>query len=394
MRIVTGCDPSSLALSPAEGFLLSRIDGRTSLGVLRRIGALAPVEIDRCLERWLKSGVIELVRPGAAEAARPAPAPAAPADAKRPAPAGLPAVDPSLELDVEVQQELLEFAARLAQPYHEILGVPRDADTRAIKKAYFTLSKRLHPDRYFRRRIGAFAPLVETCFKKLLEAYELLSDPQTRAEVQARPAAAPAGAAGQPRLSSRDASRRLRERVGALAGAKRASEERRRKAKGFFEAGMAAFAKERWLEAAGSVRLAIAFDPENEAYREQFAGVQRKAHDERARTLVKQAEAALELRDFPHAASLFEEAVHYRPADPELSIRAAKLAWQALGELRRAKELAMHAVELAPDNGSYRRLLGLVYKDAGLAANAKRELEAALRIDPQDAEARAALRGL
>jgi Flp pilus assembly protein TadD len=122
--------------------------------------------------------------------------------------------------------------------------------------------------------------------------------------------------------------------------------------------------------------------------------VQRKAHDERARTLVKQAEAALELRDFPHASSLFEEAAHYRPADPELSIRAARLAWQALGELRRAKELAVHAVELAPDNGSYRRLLGLIYKDAGLAANAKRELEAALRIDPQDAEARAALRGL
>jgi curved DNA-binding protein CbpA len=332
--------------------------------------------------------------PAAAAPARPAPAPAPPpAEAKRPAAAGLPAVDASLELDVEVQQELLNFAGRLAQPYHEILGVPRDADARAIKKAYFALSKRLHPDRYFRRRIGPFAPLVETCFKKLLEAYELLSDPQTRAEVQAR-SPAPAGAPGQPRLSSRDASRRLRERVGALAGAKRASEERRRKAKGFFEAGMAAFAKERWLEAAGSVRLAIAFDPENEAYREQFAGVQRKAHDERARTLVKQAEAALELRDFPQAASLFEEAVHYRPADPELSIRAAKIAWQALGELRRAKDLAMHAVELAPDNGTYRRLLGLVYKDAGLAANAKRELEAALRIDPQDAEARAALRGL
>lgn len=392
MRIAASCDPSTLSLSPAEGFLLSRIDGRTTLGVLRRIGALAPVEIERCLERWLKTGVIEWVRPGAAEAARLAPAPPpAQAEAKRPAAAGLPALDPSLELDVEVQQELLAFAARLAQPYHEILGVPRDADPRAIKKAYFALSKRLHPDRYFRRRIGAFAPLVETCFKKLLEAYELLSDPQTRAEVQAR---SPALAPGQPRLSSRDASRRLRERVGALAGAKRASEERRRKAKGFFEAGMAAFAKERWLEAAGSVRLAIAFDPENEAYREQFAGVQRKAHDERARTLVKQAEAALELRDFPQAASLFEEAVHYRPADPELSIRAAKIAWQALGELRRAKDLAMHAVELAPDNGTYRRLLGLVYKDAGLAANAKRELEAALRIDPQDAEARAALRGL
>jgi len=398
IRIAASCDPGSLALSPAEGFLLSRIDGRTSLGVLRRIGALGPVEIDRCIERWLKAGVLELVRPAAPPAApRAAPAPPAPparaaAQAPPPAASGLPAVDPSLELEVEVQQELLAFAARLKSPYHEILGVPRDADARAIKKAYFALSKRLHPDRYFRRRLGAFAPLVETCFKKLLEAYELLSDPQTRAEVQAHPPARDASPSA--RRSSLDARRRLRERVGALAGAKRANEERRRKAKGFFEAGMASFAKERWLEAAGSVRLAIAFDPENEAYREQFADVQRKAHDERARALVKQGEAALELRDFPHASSLFEEAVHYRPADPELSIRAAKIAWQALGELRRAKELAAHAVELAPDNGSYRRLLGMVYKDAGLAANAKRELEMALRIDPQDAEAKAALRGL
>jgi curved DNA-binding protein CbpA len=397
VRVAAGCDPSSLSLSPAEGFLLSRIDGRTTLGVLRRIGALPPFEIDRCIERWLKAGVIEWV-PSAAAAeragptpARPAPPPPAPA-AQGPAPAGLPAVDPALEMDVEAQREVLAFAARLGRPYHEILGVARDADARAIKKAYFALSKRLHPDRYFRRQIGPFAPLVEACFKKLLEAYELLSDPQTRAEVQAQPAAAAAGPG--PRLSSRDASRRLRERVGALAGAKRASEERRRKAKGFFEAGMAAFAKERWLEAAGAVRLAIAFDPDNEAYREQFAGVQRKAHEERARALVKQGEAALELRDFAQAVNLFEEAAHYRPADPELSIRAAKIAWQALGELRRAKELTMHAVELAPDNGAYRRLLGLVYKDAGLAANARRELDAALRLDPHDAEAKAALRGL
>jgi curved DNA-binding protein CbpA len=393
LRLAPGCDPAALALSPAEGFLLSRIDGRTSRGVLRRIGALAPAEIDRCLERWLKEGVLERVRASAAAEARatearpdakPPPAPAAEASA-------LPAVDPSLEIAVELQRELLEFAARLERSYHEILGVARDADERAIKKAYFALSKRLHPDRYFRRRIGPFAPLVETCFRKLLEAYELLSDPQTRSEVQAAPARA--ADVSPARRSSLEARRRLRERVGALAGAKRASEERRRKAKSFFEAGMAAFAKERWLEAAGAVRLAIAFDLENAAFRERFAEVQRRAHEERARALQKQGEGALELRDYPQALRLFEEAVHYRPADPELAMRGAKIA-QVLGELRKAKELAAHAVELAPENGAYRRVLGLVYRDAGLAANAKRELEAALRCDPGDAEAKAALRGL
>ena len=53
-----------------------------------------------------------------------------------------------------------------------------------------------------------------------------------------------------------------------------------------------------------------------------------------------------------------------------------------------------HLQELAPENGAYRRTLGLVYREAGLAANARRELEAALRCDPGDAEVKAALRGL
>jgi Tfp pilus assembly protein PilF len=44
--------------------------------------------------------------------------------------------------------------------------------------------------------------------------------------------------------------------------------------------------------------------------------------------------------------------------------------------------------------GQYRRTLGQIYKAAGLVANARRELEVALRIDPKDAEAKQELRGL
>ena len=42
----------------------------------------------------------------------------------------------------------------------------------------------------------------------------------------------------------------------------------------------------------------------------------------------------------------------------------------------------------------YRRTLGQIYGAAGLIANARRELEAALRIDPTDATARAELKTL
>ncbi len=416
LALAPGCDPTRLSLRPTEGYVLSRIDGRTSWGTLRQIGALPAQEIDQLVERWLKSGVLVVADAGRSAGAgeRPpsaskppssgpaqeqkrsgtsAPAPVAPA---RPA-ISLPELDASLELEVELQQEILAFAGGLGRRYHEILGVAADADTKAIKRAYFTLSKKLHPDRYFRRNTGAFRPLIESCFKGLLEAYELLSDPQTRSEVQNAPRAnAPVdeGHAANARLSSLEARRRLRERVGSLAGHARAHQDRRRKAKTFFESGMAAFNEKRWLEAAGAVRLAIAFDAENAAYREAFPDVQRRAHEERAKHSTKLAEAALELRDYADALEHFEEALHFRPVDDTLAHRAAKLAFQVGGDLKRAKELALHAVELAPENGPYRRLLGTVYKAAGLKANAKRELEAALRIDPQDREAREELRSL
>lgn len=236
--------------------------------------------MDRCLERWLESGVLEIDDGGSAgipAVEKPEP------HASRGAGAPL-RVDPELELDVEIQQQVIDFLARLDRPYHEVLGVARDADARTLKKAYFGLSRVYHPDRYFRRRLGPFGPAVERCFKRLLEAYELLSDPATREEVQRgeRQRQQEAAAAAKTDEATR---LRLRKRLDQLSGQGRLRAERRRKAKGFFEAGMAAFAKERWLEAAGSVRLSIAFDPENAAFRERFADVQRRAHEERAKQL-------------------------------------------------------------------------------------------------------------
>ncbi len=60
--------------------------------------------------------------------------------------------------------------------YYQLLGVSRKASAEAIKKAYRTLAKRYHPDR------NPGDKDAERRFKKIQEAYEVLSDQQKRAQ--------------------------------------------------------------------------------------------------------------------------------------------------------------------------------------------------------------------
>lgn len=68
--------------------------------------------------------------------------------------------------------------------YYAALGVPRDADSEQIKRAYRKLAREHHPD------VSA-APEAEARFKDIAEAYQTLRDPDKRAaydELGRRPA--------------------------------------------------------------------------------------------------------------------------------------------------------------------------------------------------------------
>jgi molecular chaperone DnaJ len=61
----------------------------------------------------------------------------------------------------------------VSQDLYETLGVPRDADADAIKKAYRKLARQLHPD------VNP-DPETQERFKEVTHAYEVLSDPEKR----------------------------------------------------------------------------------------------------------------------------------------------------------------------------------------------------------------------
>ena len=63
---------------------------------------------------------------------------------------------------------------RPRDPY-EVLGVSRDADDAAIKKAFRRLARELHPD------VNRHDPDAEEKFKEAAEAYEILNDSERRA---------------------------------------------------------------------------------------------------------------------------------------------------------------------------------------------------------------------
>jgi len=64
--------------------------------------------------------------------------------------------------------------------YYEILGVPRDASSQDIKKAFRKIARECHPD------VSGGDPAAEEKFKKSRTAYDTLMDPVTRARYDRR----------------------------------------------------------------------------------------------------------------------------------------------------------------------------------------------------------------
>jgi hypothetical protein len=170
-----------LGLGPEEGFVLSRVDGTSKLGDLLNLVPFPPertVEIVRKL--WI-AGAIEI--PGHAPPVVSEKKTLAPSNSstqiKVPTATQVPA---GVDLSLEQAQTIDAFYMSIGQKdAFALLDVPRDADKKVIKRAYFKLSKDYHPDRFFGKSLGPYAERLSQIFQALKSAFELLSDDNRRA---------------------------------------------------------------------------------------------------------------------------------------------------------------------------------------------------------------------
>jgi curved DNA-binding protein CbpA len=86
-----------------------------------------------------------------------------------------------------------DFAAEVERVFHslrqwnfyELLGIPPDADRKQARTAYFALSKKFHPDRAFGGDVADLRKKMAVVFRRLTQAYEVVSSVEQRAEYDA-----------------------------------------------------------------------------------------------------------------------------------------------------------------------------------------------------------------
>jgi serine/threonine protein kinase/tetratricopeptide (TPR) repeat protein len=206
--LVLSSDPllrtQKIALTPTDGFVLSRIDGTLGAQEIIGLSPLPPEDTERSLFGLLSTGMVDYrreatsrARPAAREAARPATPPVAPAiKAPTPEPPLPRAAEPEVNIPKshvhasgteELRRLILAASEGLRTRNHfEILGVTRSASDAEVKEAYLRFARLLHPDACRDEALADVREKRNVAFARLCEAYETLRDPSSRREYEAR----------------------------------------------------------------------------------------------------------------------------------------------------------------------------------------------------------------
>ncbi len=200
---------TNIDFTPADGFLASQIDGRTSARDVFKLIPLPAENVERSLFSLLCTGVVDYMAPvvRTSQTVRiPAP-PAAPVEMPAPPPRPVAAKPPhptdgsGAGRDLAQERQRVDATGRNLEEtrrmitdayegldrkdFFELLGIPRTANDIQVKEAYFRLVKAFHPDTRTDPALADVEEMGEAVFLKLGQAYEKLRNRTTRQDYAA-----------------------------------------------------------------------------------------------------------------------------------------------------------------------------------------------------------------
>ncbi len=196
--LIPGVDIYSLPISSTEAFVMSRIDGVSSIEDLAFSCGISMKEVERVVTRLVELGAVGWVGEDRSteKSDRPETNARESQDLQRPSEAEtdtkttetvsaefehVAELEQDIDLSIDRQKEILEAFYRIdKQNHYQALGVSQDAGKQEIRAAYFDLSKRFHTDSVFGKRLGRFKSKMEAVFKRITQAYEVLGKKKKR----------------------------------------------------------------------------------------------------------------------------------------------------------------------------------------------------------------------
>jgi curved DNA-binding protein CbpA len=334
--------PPHLQLNAPEGFVLSRVDAPLALGELLAISGLPEAQARQCVYALALGGFLArgewptalsakaATQTSAAEAnvaadASPSVVEESSAQEAVASNAGEATASPRAEIDAL-------FALVYDANYYQILDIGRTADGAEIKRAYYALAKRFHPDRFQRDADDSLRAQIEASFMKITQAYETLRDPRARAAYEIKlgtQIGAPASSQSSVQSGKSTANANLT---------------REQRAAESFAQGLAALKQNNLPSAVTLLGEAARLAPQQSRYHAFYGSA--LARDVRTR---HQAEASL------------QTAIKLDGSDPAYRIMLAELL-RALGQLLRAERELERALALDPNHDVARRLLNQIRK--------------------------------
>jgi tetratricopeptide (TPR) repeat protein len=373
-------------LDGSEGFVLSRITHPLTIDDLIVMSGVPETMIIRVVFGLLSAGILtsDVSRPTMANPVLSA-APAAPASL--PTPTALPDDDIPTEADARAElQTLLEFLSIKSTTYYDTLNVAPAASESDIKKSYYQLAKKYHPDRFRRYGTADVVEMAEQIFARIGTAYEKLKDPDVRQRYNAYIGFVPSPPSPSPSPGvpvsdvSPDTPSAVRrpptERIAPVAPPDTPSAVRRPPTERIAPVAppVATTGATEPLRSSGSTPASQPPDPQETATRSYQLGCN-----------------ALEQKEYLTAATYFREAVKHMPDVIAYRMRLAQLCAHTPKLRKEAEEHLLHVLKIEPRNVDAMLALAQLYRAGGMEKSAQAQYEAVIAIQPGNPVAREAL---